>query len=260
MRLEGKNAIITGAAQGMGSTITETMASEGADLVLVARSAQPIEELAEKIRNTGRRVLAITADTTDEEQVVAMVDKATEFFDGRIDILVNAMGATGPIETPVWEISPEDFSDLLRKNVIGVFLPMKHIIPSMIKKRYGKIVTIGGGSGMRGYRYRAGYSSSKWAIRGLTRTSAIDCGEHNINVNAIMPGIVETPRMHKLCHEKAKTKGTTYDEEYAEYVAEMPLLRVTTPQHIADAVIFLASDESENMTGQEMPIDGGWTA
>lgn len=260
MRLEGKNAIITGAAQGMGSTITETMAQEGADLLLVARSPGPIEELAEKIRSTGRRALAVAADTTDEEQVVEMVAKAKEFFDGRIDILVNAMGATGPIETPVWEIEQQDFSDLLRKNVIGVFLPMKHVIPSMIEKHYGKIVTIGGGSGLRGYRYRAGYSASKWSVRGLTRSSAIDCGEHNINVNAIMPGIVETPRMHKLCEEKAKTKGTTFEEEYADYVAEMPIKRVTTPQHIADAVIFLASDESENISGQEMPIDGGWTA
>lgn len=260
MRLENKTAIITGAAQGMGGTITETMAREGADLVLVARTAGPIEEMAEKVRGMGRRALAVTADTTEEDQVENMVAKAKEFFDGRIDILVNAMGATGPIETPVWEIASQDFLDLLRKNVIGAFLPAKHVIPSMIDKHYGKIVNIGGCSGMRGYRYRAGYSSSKWAIRGLTRTSAIDCGEHNINVNAIMPGIVETPRMEKLCHEKAKTKGTSYDEEYAEYVAEMPLLRVTTPQNIADAVIFLASDESQNLTGQEIVIDGGWAA
>jgi len=260
MRLENKTAIVTGAAQGMGGVITETMAREGADLVLVARSPGPIEELAEKIRGMGRRALAVSADTTEEDQVENMVAKAKEFFDGRIDILVNAMGATGPIETPVWEIGGQDFLDLLRKNVIGVFLPSKHVIPTMIDQQYGKIVNIGGGSGMRGYRYRAGYSSSKWAIRGLTRTSAIDCGGHNINVNAVMPGIVETPRMEKLCREKAKTKGTTYEEEYAEYVAEMPLKRVTTPEDVANAVIFLASDESQNITGQEMVVDGGWAA
>jgi len=260
MRLESKNAVITGAAQGMGGTITETMAREGADVFLTARSPGPIEELAEKIRATGRRAMAFATDTTDDAQVAEMAAKAREFFDGRIDILVNAMGATGPIETPVWEIEAQDFMDLLRKNVIGAFLPMKHIIPSMIERKYGKIVTLGGGSGMRGYRYRAAYSSSKWSVRGLTRTSAIDCGEHNINVNAIMPGIVETPRMQILCEGKAKAKGTTVEEEYAEYVAEMPLKRVTTPQHIANAVIYLASDESENITGQEMVIDGGWAA
>ncbi len=260
MRLENKTTIITGGAQGMGGTISETMAREGCDLVLTARTLGPIEELAEKIRGMGRRALAVAADTTEEDQVESLVAKAKEFFHGRIDILVNAMGATGPIETPVWEIEGQDFMDLLRKNVVGMFLPSKHVIPTMIDQHYGKIVNIGGCSGMRGYRYRAGYSSSKWAIRGLTRTSAIDCGEHNINVNAIMPGIVETPRMTKLCKEKAKTKGTTFEEEYAEYVAEMPLKRVTTPQDIANAAIFLASDESQNLTGQEIVIDGGWAA
>jgi 3-oxoacyl-[acyl-carrier protein] reductase len=258
MRLENKTAIVTGAAQGMGGTITETMAGEGAALVLTARTPGPIEELAEKIRGMGRRALAVAADTTDEAQVENRVAKAKDFFDGRIDILVNAMGATGPIETPVWEIGGQEFEDLLRKNVIGAFLPSKHVIPTMIDQHYGKIVTIGGASGIRGYRYRAGYSSSKWAIRGLTRTTALDVGEHNINVNAIMPGIVETPRMEKLCREKAKVRGWSYEQVYEEYVSEMALKRVTTPQNIADAVVFLASDEAQNITGQEIVIDGGW--
>ncbi len=258
MRLEDKNVIITGAAQGMGGTITRQLAKEGANLVLVARTAGPLEELAAELKAAGSRVIAVACDVTDDEKVKNMVEQAKEFFAGRIDVLVNSAGATGPIETPVWEITTEEFEALLRKNIIGSFLPMKYTLPSMIARRYGKIVNIGGGSGMRGYRYRAAYSSSKWGIRGLTRTAALDCGEHNINVNAIMPGIVETPRMEKLCHEKAKTKGTSYEEEYADYVAEMALKRVTTPQDVANAVIFLASDDSRNITGQEMVVCGGW--
>ncbi len=258
MRLENKNVVITGAAQGMGGTITQTLADEGASLVLLARTPGPIEELAAKLNADGTRALAVACDVTDDARVKDAIAKALEFFDGRIDVLVNAAGATGPIETPVWEIAGQDFEDLLRKNIIGSFLPMKYTIPAMIERNYGKIVNIGGGSGMRGYRYRAGYSSSKWGVRGLTRTAALDCGEHNINVNAIMPGIVETPRMEKLCHEKARVKGTSYEEEYADYVAEMALKRVTTPQDIANAVVFLASDESKNITGQEMVICGGW--
>ena len=258
MRLENKTAIITGAAQGMGGVITETLAREGADLVLIARTREPLEEVAEKVRAMGRRAEVAPADVTDEEQVGGAVERAKEVFGGHIDILVNSAGATGPIETPVWEIEAQAFNDLLHKNVTGVFLAMKHVLPTMIEQRYGKIVTIGGASGVRGYRYRAGYSSSKWAIRGLTRTTALDVGEYNVNVNAIMPGIVETPRMEKLCREKAKTRGWTVQQVYDEYVEEMALKRVTTPQNIADAVVFLASDESQNMTGQELIIDGGW--
>ncbi|MCP4877908.1 MAG: SDR family oxidoreductase [Gammaproteobacteria bacterium] len=258
MKLKDRNVVITGAAQGMGGTITRQLAAEGANLVLVARTPGPIEELAEELKADGIRATAISCDVTDDKKVEAMIAGALEFFDGCIDVLVNAAGATGPIETPVWDISGEDFESLLSKNIIGTFLPMKYAIPSMIENGYGKIVNIGGASGLKGYRYRAGYSSSKWGVRGLTRTAALDCGEHNINVNAIMPGIVETPRMDKLCHEKARTKGTSYEEEYADYVAEMALKRVTTPQDIANAVVFLACDDSRNITGQEMVICGGW--
>lgn len=258
MRLEEKNVIITGAAQGMGGTITRQLASEGANLVLVARTPGPIEELAEELEAAGTKATAISCDVTEDERVKNMVAEARQFFDGRIDVLVNAAGATGPIETPVWDITGEEFESLLRKNIIGTFLPMKYAIPSMIERKYGKIVNIGGASGIKGYRYRAGYSSSKWGVRGLTRTAALDCGEYNINVNAIMPGIVETPRMEKLCREKARVKGTTYADEYADYVSEMALKRLTTPQDIANAVVFLACDDSRNITGQEMVICGGW--
>ncbi len=258
MRLENKTVIITGAARGMGGVITETLAREGASLMLTARTREPLEEMAEKVRAMGRRAEVAPADVTDETQVATVIERAKAFFDGRIDILVNAAGATGPIETPVWEIESQAFNDLLHTNVTGVFLPIKHVLPTMIEQRYGKIVTIGGGSGMRGYRYRAGYSSSKWAVRGLTRTAALDVGDYNINVNAVMPGIVETPRMEKLCREKAKKRGWSYEQVYDEYVQEMALKRVTTPQNVADAVVFLASDESQNITGQELVIDGGW--
>jgi 3-oxoacyl-[acyl-carrier protein] reductase len=258
MRLANRNAIITGAAQGMGGTITLNMAKEGADVFLTARTREPLEEVAAQVRALGRKAAVATGDVTNEEDVKAIVAQAKEFFGGRIDVLVNAAGATGPIETPVWEIAQGDFEALLQKNVIGSFLPIKHVVPVMIGQRYGKIVNIGGGSGMRGYKKRAAYSSSKWSVRGLTRTTALDVGEYNINCNAVMPGIVETPRMEKLCRVKAEKRGWTYEQVYEEYVSEMALRRVTTPQDVAHLVTFLASDESKNITGQEVVIDGGW--
>lgn len=258
MRLENKIAIITGAAKGMGSAITRTLGREGADMMLAARDVEPLEEVAAEVRAMGRRVETISADVTDPKQVEAMVARTKEVFGGRIDVLVNVAGTTGPIETPVQDIDPDDFLEVLDINVRGTFLPIKYTLPTMIAQKYGKIVNIGGSSGLRGYKYRTAYSSSKWALRGLTRTIALEAGPHNVNVNIVMPGIVHTPRMDKLCEEKAKVRGWTFERVYQEYVEEMCLGRVTEPEDVADAVLYCASDESKNMTGQKISVDGGW--
>ena len=258
MRLANKTGIITGPAKGMGPAISETLAREGADLVLTGRDMAAIEPVAANIRAMGRRVEIIQADVSNPKQVEAMVARAARFFDGCIDILVNVAGITGPIETPVWEIEPADFETVLRTNLIGTFLPIKYTLPYMLPRKSGKIVNIGGTSGMRGYRYRAAYSSSKWSVRGLTRTVALDVGEYNINVNAVCPGIVNGPRMRKLCEEKARKRGWTPEQVYQEYVDDQALQRITQAQDIANAVLFLTSEESRQMTGKEMVVDGGW--
>jgi 3-oxoacyl-[acyl-carrier protein] reductase len=258
MRLANKTGIVTGPAKGMGQAISETLAREGADLVLAGRDTEAIEPVAANIRAIGRQANIVQCDVTDAKEVAAMVAHAAKLFAGRIDILVNVAGVTGPIETPVWEIEPADFEMVLKGNVLGTFLPIKYTLPHMIKRKSGKIVNIGGTSGLRGYRYRTAYSASKWAVRGVTRTVALDVGEYNINVNAVCPGIVHTPRMDKLCEEKAKKRGWTFDRVYREYVEDMALKRVTMPQDVADAVLFLASEESRQLTGHEVAVDGGW--
>jgi NAD(P)-dependent dehydrogenase (short-subunit alcohol dehydrogenase family) len=257
MRLADRTALVTGAAKGMGWEICMTLAREGADLALAARDAPPLETLAREIEALGRRALVASCDVTDERAVERLVTRVTEAY-GTIDILVNAAGVTGPIETPVQDIKTEDFRAVLESNVVGTFLPIKHVLPGMIARRYGKIVNISGTSGLRGYKYRAAYSSSKWALRGLTRTVALEAGPHNVNVNALHPGIVAGDRMDRLCRDKARKRGWTPEQVHQEYVDEMALRRVTTAQDIANAVLFLVSDESANMTGQSMTVDGGW--
>ena len=257
MRLENRVALVTGAAKGMGHDICLTLAREGADLALAAREIPPLEALRAEVEQLGRRALIVPCDVTDEAAVEKMVARSVETF-GRIDILVNAAGVTGPIETPVQEIRVEDFRFVLEANIVGTFLPTKHVLPGMIAQKYGKVVNISGTSGLRGYKYRAAYSSSKWALRGFTRTVALEVGRHNINVNALHPGIVAGDRMDKLCREKAKKRGWTAEQVYQEYVDEMALRRVTVSQDIANAVLFLVSDESKNMTGQSVTVDGGW--
>jgi 3-oxoacyl-[acyl-carrier protein] reductase len=256
--LEDRIAIVTGAAKGMGRDICLTLAGAGAHVALAAREPEPLRALAKEIDGLGRRALVQPTDVTDEAAVQALVQRALEAFGGRIDILVNAAGVTGPIETPVWKIAAADFDHVLAANVKGTFLPTKHVLPTMIAQRYGKIVNISGTSGLRGYKYRAAYSSSKWALRGFTRTVALEVGRHNVNVNALHPGIVAGPRMDTLCREKARERGWTPEQVYQEYVDEMALRRVTTARDIANAVLFLVSDDSKNMTGQSVTVDGGW--
>ena len=257
-RVQDRIAIVTGAAKGMGREICLTLAQEGAHVVVAARDEAPLKELAADIEKVGRRAVTQITDVTVEAQVKTLVERALAAFGGRIDILVNCAGITGPVETPVWEIASEDFAHVLDVNVKGSFLPTKHVLPTMIAQRYGKIVNISGTSGLRGYKNRAAYSSSKWAIRGLTRTTALAVGAYNINVNAVHPGIVDGPRMQRLCREKAKKRGWTPEQVYEEYVQEMALRRVTSAQDIADTVCFLSSDLSKNITGQSITVDGGW--
>lgn len=258
MKLQNKNAVITGAAKGMGAAITLTLAREGADVFLTSRDTSALDEVAGEVRKLGRKAEVCACDVVDEASVAAMAKKANTVFGGRIDILVNVAGVTGPIETPVQDIKPEDFSYVIESNIRGSFLPIKYIVPAMIAKRSGKIVNIGGTSGLRGYKNRAAYSSSKWGVRGLTRTVALEVGVYNINCNVVCPGIVHTPRMDKLVKEKARVRGWPLEKVYDEYVQEMALKRVTEPQDIANAVLFLASDDARNITGQELAVDGGW--
>jgi len=257
MKLAGRTALVTGAAKGMGGEICLALAREGADLALAARDVPPLEKLAGEIAALGRRALVAPCDVTDEAAVQGLVARVLGAY-GKIDILVNAAGVTGPIETPVQHIKVEDFRAVLDSNIVGTFLPIKHVLPGMIERRYGKIVNISGTSGLRGYRYRAAYSSSKWALRGLTRTVALEAGPHHVNVNALHPGIVAGERMDRLCREKAVKRGWTPEQVHDEYVNEMALRRVTTARDIANAVLFLVSDDSANMTGQSVTVDGGW--
>src|SRR2546426_8050327 len=256
--LENRIGIVTGAAKGMGREICLALAGEGVHLALAAREAEPLLALGREIEPLGRRALAEPTDVTDEAAVRTLVERTLATFGGRIDILVNGAGVTGPIETPVWEITADDWDHVLAVNLRGTFLPTKHVLPTMIAQRYGKIVNISGTSGLRGYKHRAAYSSSKWALRGFTRTVALEVGPYNVNVNAVHPGIVGGERMDKLCREKARKRGWTPERVYQEYVDEMALKRVTIAQDIANAVLFLVSDDSSNMTGQSVTVDGGW--
>jgi NAD(P)-dependent dehydrogenase (short-subunit alcohol dehydrogenase family) len=189
--------------------------------------------------------------------VQSLVATAVERFGG-LDILVNTAGVIGPIETPAQDVAADDFRAVLDVNLVGTFLPCKAAIPHLIERGGGRIVNIAGTSGLRGYRNRVAYSSSKWAVRGLTRTLALELGPHNITVNTICPNVTHGDRMTKIVNEKAQRLGRTPDDVYADFTGQTALGRFVEDSDIAYAVRFLVSDGARNITGHDIVVDAGW--
>jgi len=256
MQLTGRRAVVTGPAKGMGAAITLALAREGADLSLLGRDLAAIAPVAEAARALGRDVQIVACDIVDP----ASVEQAatTVLSSGPADILVNIAGGRGPFGKTGAETTPQEFREIMALNVDGVFLPMRAFLPAMIARRYGKIVNIGGTFGMRGRAGRVGYSASKWGMRGLTKSIALEVGEHNINVNSVCPGMVEGPRFDAVCADMAARLGITVDEARRRHAEDYALKRVSTGEDVANAVVFLASDKARQITGQDLIVDGGW--
>ena len=257
--LHGKVAIVTGAAKGMGAPISAALADEGAAVVLAGRDMAAIEAHDASLRERFPEVetLTVACDVTDEAATSELAASARERF-GQIDILVNTAGVIGPIETPAQHVSADDFRFVVDVNIVGTFLPCKAVIPSMIERGGGRIVNIAGTSGLRGYRNRVAYSSSKWAVRGLTRTLALELGPHDITVNAICPNVTNGERMDRIVTKKAARTERTYDEVYADFASQTALGRFIDEVDVAEAVRFLVSDRARNITGHDVVVDAGW--
>jgi len=258
MNLQGKTAIITGPAKGMGTDITLTLARAGADVVLAGRDLQAIAPVQAQVLALGHRAVTVKCDVTVEADAAAAAQAALKEF-GRIDILVNCAGGTGTIEKPGHENTVAEFEEILDLNMKGCWLMMRAVMPAMMEQRYGKIVNVGGTFGMRGRAGRMAYSASKWGLRGITKSTAIEVGPYNINVNYVAPGMVEGERFNtKVMPEKAKKLGLSIEDARKTFENEYALRRISTGQDIANAVLFLASDMSRQITGVDLPVDGGW--
>ena len=257
--LLGQVAIVTGAARGLGASISESFAAQGAHLTMVGRDEAALRSHGAKVDATygDRESLVAACSVLDEQAVQDMVQSTVDRF-GRIDILVNTAGGTGPIETPAQEVSLEGFREILELNVLGTFLPCKAAIPQLIRRGSGRIVNIAGTSGLRGYKNRVGYSSSKWAVRGMTRTLALELGPYGITVNAVCPNVTHGDRMDRIMREKAGKLGVTPEEVYADFASQTALGRFIDDSDIASAVSFLVSEGARNITGQDIVVDAGW--
>ena len=258
LELKDKVTVITGPAKGMGRAVTLAFAREGAQLVLAGRDIAAIEPVAAEARALGVPVLVQACDMTDASQTEALAVAALNRF-GRIDILVNVAGGSGPIGKTGWETSSEEFSDIVELNMTGCFNTMHAVLPGMIERRSGKVVNVGGTFGMRGRAGRTAYSASKWGLRGLTKSFALEAGPYGINVNCVAPGMVDGPRFReKVCANMADKLGISLEEAMTRHAADYALRRVSTDEDIANACLFLASEVSRQITGVDLPVDGGW--
>lgn len=248
-RLDGKIALVTGGARGLGRTMATALAQAGADVAITGRTLGPAEETAAAISGeTGRRCRAFAADVTvagDIEHLASAVD--AEF--GRVDILINNAGTN--IRGAVDQLTEADWDTVINTNLKGPFLCSRAIGPGMVKRGWGRVINLGSILGVVALPGRAPYASSKAAVINLTRVLALEWAGTGVTANAICPGPFATDMNRQLLDDPVK---------YQEFVKNIPMGRWGELEELAGAAVFLASDASSFVTGSSLFVDGGWTA
>jgi len=241
MRLEGKVAIVTGGGRGLGEAISRTLAGEGAHVAVADINLTDAEKVAAAVQRMGRKAVAIKADVSSEREVKAMVAKTLEVL-GTIDILVNNAGIC--YQGTVAEMSEEAWDKVLDVNLKGTFLCSREVMPTLKQKKSGKIVNLGSLAGqVGGLVVGANYSVSKAGIICFTKSLAKELAPFGIHVNCIAPGVIDTEMTQAFPRE--------------EMIKSIPLRKLGEPQDVADAVLFLVSQESKYITGQTLSVNGG---
>lgn len=245
-RLDGKVAIITGASRGMGASHARVFAREGAKLILTDLRKESGEALAAEI---GKDCRFLSQDVTSSENWTQVVSEAEALY-GKVDVLVNNAGILGPIATTA-DLDNAGYEQVCAVNQHSVFYGMRAVLPAMLRAGGGSIVNISSIAGMAAnYGFPSlAYVASKFAVRGMTKATAIEYGKHNIRVNSVHPGFIQTPMMVEAT-----------DEGGGDALRDIPLGRIADPAEVSALVLFLASDESSYITGSEHLVDAGMLA
>ena len=263
--MNGKVAMITGVGRGIGRTIALELASRGATLVLTDRNAGALNETARLIsanltgeleNKVNEQHVCREADVTDFDQVASLCQDAVAHLK-RIDILVNNAAVAGPTR-PVAEIELGDWEDVLRINLTGAFICAKAVLPHMMERRCGKIINMASIAGKLAYAMRSPYAASKWGLIGFTKTLAEECGPYNIQVNAVCPGPVKGERIDEVVTARARELNIPVQDVEKEYVAKSCMKRMVSESEVASLVAFLASAESDGITGEAIGITAGY--
>ncbi|HHE41312.1 MAG TPA: SDR family oxidoreductase, partial [Dehalococcoidia bacterium] len=250
MRFEGKSVLVTGAGRGIGKAIALAYAREGAHVAINAAHEATAEAAAQEARQFSHKVTAIEADVRDEEQVGHMVDRVVAEFGG-LDILVNNAGVSQPL-MPLIEQQLEDFERTVDINLKGTYLCSRAAAKVMIAQGSGVMVNIASITAHTGPPMRTAYASSKAAVMNLTMVLAVELAKYGIRVNSVSPGYVLTDLVQNLLRQ-GKIDADAINRR-------TPLGRMSTPDDIANAVLFLSSEEARSITGTDLLVDGGWTA
>ncbi len=242
-----RTAVITGGSRGIGRAICEKFAKEGYNIVInCSSSVQKAEELQDELKEKyGTDSIVVKANVQSNEEVKAMIDKTMESF-GRVDVLVNNAGITR--DGLLIRMSEDDFDEVISANLKGVFNCIKNVSRIMIKQKYGRIVNMASVAGMTGNVGQVNYSASKAGVIGLTKSVAKELGSKNITANCVAPGFIDTD-MTKVVPEDVKDA----------WIKSIPVKRIGQGEDVANAVFFLASENSSYITGQTLPVDGGMT-
>jgi len=243
--LEGKVAIVTGAGTGMGESHALALAKAGADIVVADIDLELAEKVAGEVESMGCRALAVKVDVSNSEEVKQLVKKTLDAFQ-KIDILINNAGIDRLY--PAEELPEAEWDAMINVNLKGTFLCSQEVGRQMIKQKSGKIINIASTAANRGYQRQAAYSASKGGVLVLTKALAVEWAKYNINVNSVSPGTTMTPLF--------MAQGINVDGR----IKRTPLGRLNKPENISDAVLFLASPASDNITGQDILVDGGVAA
>ncbi|MBV1689025.1 glucose 1-dehydrogenase [Novosphingobium sp. G106] len=245
-RLRGKVAIITGAGRGMGQSHARVFVEQGCKVVLTDLNAETGNAIAAEL---GENAIFVEQDVTRLESWASVVSAAQDRFGG-VDILVNNAGILGPLAT-TQDLSEAEYLTVCAVNQHSVFFGMKAVLPAMLTRGRGSIVNISSIAGMAAnYGFPSlAYVASKFAVRGMTKATAMEYGKHNIRVNSVHPGFIQTPMMVEAT-----------DEVGGEALAQIPLGRIADPREVSNLVLFLASDESSYITGAEHLVDAGMLA
>jgi 3-oxoacyl-[acyl-carrier protein] reductase len=253
--LSGQVALVTGSTRGLGRELAVVLAKAGADIVVVGREAATGEVTAQAVRAAGRAAIVLSGDVTDEAAMDAVAAQALARF-GRIDILVCTAGVGSP-RKPLWESHAADLRACFDVNVLGTMLAMRAVLPGMIARKQGRVIVIGGTYGHKGVANSAIYAASKWALRGLVKSTALEAAPHGVTCNIVAPGGVDGERLRRTFRESAKARGENFDDVLGRFTAGTALGRLVTGEDIAAAILHLAGDGGRMITGQDIIIDSG---